>query len=178
VAPTHFGRLEPQLAALCDWNMRMYDLAAEACIQRSRRLAEQADRLEELRSDPDSTAGQVLEELLNLVCMPLVGWERMDDPATGEAIPYEPERLGEIVTLPEAMELIVRLRDAMALGVEAKKGSGSQSPSSTASSAPAATPASAKGASPNGPAESPSSSVPPAEGKEAAVPTAGTADGS
>ena len=39
VRPTRFGRLEPQLAAICDWNMRMYDLAAEACIQRSRKLA-------------------------------------------------------------------------------------------------------------------------------------------
>ncbi|GAH68009.1 unnamed protein product, partial [marine sediment metagenome] len=28
--------------ALCDWNMRMYDLAAEACIQRSPKLAAHA----------------------------------------------------------------------------------------------------------------------------------------
>jgi len=48
VTPTHFGRLEPQLAAVCDWNMRMYDLAAEACIHRSRKLAAQALMLDPL----------------------------------------------------------------------------------------------------------------------------------
>lgn len=48
VMPTRFGRLEPQLAAVCDWNMRMYDLAAEACIHRSRRFAEQALMLDPL----------------------------------------------------------------------------------------------------------------------------------
>jgi len=42
VRPTHFGRLAPQLAAISDWNMRMYDLAADACIQRSPKLAAHA----------------------------------------------------------------------------------------------------------------------------------------
>jgi len=48
VKPTHFGRLEPQLAALCESNMRMFDLAADACIQRSRRLAKLALMLDPL----------------------------------------------------------------------------------------------------------------------------------
>ena len=48
ITPTRFGYLEPQLAAICDWNMRMYDLAAEACIQRSRKLAAQALMLDPL----------------------------------------------------------------------------------------------------------------------------------
>ncbi len=48
ITPTHFGRLEPQLAALCDANMRMFDLAAEACIHRSRDLAAQALMLDPL----------------------------------------------------------------------------------------------------------------------------------
>ncbi len=35
VTPTHFGWLPPHLAAICDWNMRMYDLAATACVEKS-----------------------------------------------------------------------------------------------------------------------------------------------
>jgi alpha-galactosidase len=46
--PTRFGRLPAQCAALCDWHMRMYDLAADACIQRSLELATMALMLDPL----------------------------------------------------------------------------------------------------------------------------------
>lgn len=39
INPTRYGTLPPQMAALCDWNMRMYDLAANACIERSKEAA-------------------------------------------------------------------------------------------------------------------------------------------
>ncbi len=48
VIPTRYGKLPPQCAALCDWNMRMFDLAAEACIHKSRELAAQALMLDPL----------------------------------------------------------------------------------------------------------------------------------
>ena len=48
VAPTRYGKLPSQCAALCDWNMRMFDLAAEACIHKSRALAAQALMLDPL----------------------------------------------------------------------------------------------------------------------------------
>lgn len=48
VTPTHHGKLAPQCAALCDWNMRMLDLAATACIERSREAAAQALMLDPL----------------------------------------------------------------------------------------------------------------------------------
>lgn len=35
VHPTRYGKLPSQMAALCDWNMRMFDLAADAAIERS-----------------------------------------------------------------------------------------------------------------------------------------------
>ncbi len=35
VNPTSFGRLPPQMAAICDWQMRMYDLGATAAIEKS-----------------------------------------------------------------------------------------------------------------------------------------------
>ena len=39
VAPTRFGALPPQCAAVCEWNMRMVELAAIACLERSREAA-------------------------------------------------------------------------------------------------------------------------------------------
>ena len=48
IQPTHFGRLPPQCAAVCDSNMRMYDLAATACIERSREAAAHALMLDPL----------------------------------------------------------------------------------------------------------------------------------
>lgn len=45
---THFGALAPQCAALCDWNMRFYDLAAKACIEKSKEAAAHALMLDPL----------------------------------------------------------------------------------------------------------------------------------
>jgi len=42
IQPTRFGRLPKVMAAICDWQMRMYDLAADACIHRCRETAIQA----------------------------------------------------------------------------------------------------------------------------------------
>ena len=48
VTPTHFGPLPPQCAAVCDGNMRMFDLAAQACIEKSRERAVHAMLLDPL----------------------------------------------------------------------------------------------------------------------------------
>ena len=39
IQPTRYGSLPPQMAALCDWNMRMFDLGATAAIERSKEAA-------------------------------------------------------------------------------------------------------------------------------------------
>ena len=39
INPTRYGALPRQMAALCDSNMRMFDLGAQACIERSKELA-------------------------------------------------------------------------------------------------------------------------------------------
>ena len=39
VNPTRFGKLPPQMAAICDANMRMFDLGATAAIERSKEAA-------------------------------------------------------------------------------------------------------------------------------------------
>jgi alpha-galactosidase len=48
VQPIRFGRLPRQMAAICDWNMRMFDVAVEACIHKSKELAAQALMLDPL----------------------------------------------------------------------------------------------------------------------------------
>ena len=48
VQPTRYGYLPPQMAALCDWNMRMFDLGATAAIERSKEAAIHALMLDPL----------------------------------------------------------------------------------------------------------------------------------
>lgn len=48
ITPTRFGRLPKPMAALCESNMRMFDLAVDACIARSKALAAQALMLDPL----------------------------------------------------------------------------------------------------------------------------------
>ena len=48
VQPTHVGRLPKAMAALCDSNVRMFDIAADAAIHRSKKLAKEALSLDPL----------------------------------------------------------------------------------------------------------------------------------
>jgi len=48
LAPARYGHLPPQLAALCRANMSVFELAAIACIEKSREAAEQALMLDPL----------------------------------------------------------------------------------------------------------------------------------
>jgi alpha-galactosidase len=48
IQPTRYGYLPPQMAALCDWDMRMFDLGATAAIERSKAAAIHALMLDPL----------------------------------------------------------------------------------------------------------------------------------
>jgi len=50
VQPIRYGRLPKQMAAICDSNMRMFDLGADACIHRSKEMAVHALYLDPLTS--------------------------------------------------------------------------------------------------------------------------------
>jgi alpha-galactosidase len=50
VTPTRFGKLPPQMAAICASNMSMYDLAATAAIEKSKEAAIYALMLDPLTS--------------------------------------------------------------------------------------------------------------------------------
>jgi alpha-galactosidase len=65
VRPTRFGDLPPQMAALCDWNMRMFDLGATAAIQRSKEAAIHALMLDPLTAAVCSPA-EIREMTLEL----------------------------------------------------------------------------------------------------------------
>lgn len=49
--PTIYGRLPKVMAAICDWQMRMYDLAADACVHKDLKRA-----IESLMLDPLTSA--------------------------------------------------------------------------------------------------------------------------
>jgi alpha-galactosidase len=65
VQPTHFGRLPKNMAAICDSNMRFFDLGADAAIHRSRDLAIQALMLDPLTSAVCSP-GEIKEMALKM----------------------------------------------------------------------------------------------------------------
>ena len=48
INPTRYGYLPPQMAALCDWNMRMFDIGATAAVERSKEAAIHALMLDPL----------------------------------------------------------------------------------------------------------------------------------
>ena len=50
IQPTRYGKLPKQMAAICDANMRMFDLAADAAIHRSKEMAKYALALDPLTS--------------------------------------------------------------------------------------------------------------------------------
>ncbi len=50
IHPTKAGRLPKQMAAICDSNMRMFDLAADAAVEKSKQLAAWALMLDPLSS--------------------------------------------------------------------------------------------------------------------------------
>ena len=56
IQPLRFGALPPQMAALCDWNMRMFDLGATAAIERSKEAAIHALLLDPLTAAACSPA--------------------------------------------------------------------------------------------------------------------------
>jgi len=77
---------------------------------------------------------EAIDKTLDILRKGLVGWGNMKDPATGEAIPYEPANLDTLLILDEAQELLVRFRDHSP-SEEDKKKFDSPSPSNTDTSA-------------------------------------------
>jgi alpha-galactosidase len=64
VRPIRYGSLPPQMAAPCDWNMRMFDLAAQAAMLKSKEAAIHALLLDPLTAavlSPAEIRAMVLE---------------------------------------------------------------------------------------------------------------------
>jgi alpha-galactosidase len=65
ITPTAYGDLPPQMAAICRSNMSMFDLAAQAAIEKSKELAIYATMLDPLTAAACSPA-QIKEMVLKL----------------------------------------------------------------------------------------------------------------
>ena len=63
--PTRYGKLPAQMAGVCDWNMRMFDLAATACIEQSKEAAAHALMLDPL-SAAVCTPGEIREMTMKM----------------------------------------------------------------------------------------------------------------
>ncbi len=59
-------------------------------------------------SEKGSEGLRILFEVIN---SGLVGWGNMVDPQTDDPIPFEPERLGQLLTLNEAFELHEKMKN-------------------------------------------------------------------
>ena len=77
ISPTRFGPLPPQMAGVCGWNVTMFDLAATACIERSKEAALHALLLDPLTAAvlPPRDIKQMFERMCEAERDWLGGWE-------------------------------------------------------------------------------------------------------
>ena len=55
--------------------------------------------------EESQTGAEAIDKLFEVICFNLVGWGQMIDPSTGEKIPFDKEKLIDLVTFDEAREL-------------------------------------------------------------------------
>ena len=79
------------------------------------RMSEQLDK-----RDTEKASDYIKAEM-DVLFSTLVGWDNMYDPKTGEAIPFARENFDDIVTSPEAGELLGAALKSQYLSVEDKK---------------------------------------------------------
>jgi len=96
-------------------------------------LAQFADDKEALQA---RSVKEIVSELLALLSRHVAGWSNVVD-ASGAAVPFSADALGQVLTLDEAWELYDAIRQQSRLSVTEKNVSTSPSASPTASSAAA-----------------------------------------
>jgi len=74
-----------------------------------RQLASFNEKLDELGKNKDASTDNVMDEIFETAAIGLVGWVNMFDPQSKEPIPYDKNKLEDVVTMSEVMELIVKL---------------------------------------------------------------------
>ena len=98
------------------------------------RVAELTDSWEAAREEKKDAKG-LMQEVLDIVAGRLVGWSNLKDEA-GKPIPFDPEKLPDVVTVGEIFELMYKFRSGAALEADARKNSERPSSSGSESSAP------------------------------------------
>ena len=67
--------------------------------------------LEDKGTESPLTGAQTTEVNFQLLSFFLVGWDNMRDPPTGKKIPFDPQKLNQIVTPDEADELMCKFSE-------------------------------------------------------------------
>jgi len=80
------------------------------------RVCEANNTLEKCETD-----SEIIDKVYGACRIGLVGWENIIDPATNEPMPFEPDKLEDVLAITEATELMVKLRASGILGAECKK---------------------------------------------------------
>jgi hypothetical protein len=86
------------------------------------RILELSDSLQ--RAEDNLAARKAV---IDSIALTLSGWRNMNDPDTGEAIPYSEENLSAVLCVDEALELLGKVRTANHLEVDDLGNSGSPS---------------------------------------------------
>jgi hypothetical protein len=73
-----------------------------------RKLAAFHDRLDALKNEQAGGIDKIVDEVVRAATTNLIGWVNMIDPQGGP-IPFSLDNFEDIVTMPEAQELIVKL---------------------------------------------------------------------
>ena len=64
---------------------------------------------------------EIIDLVFGVCRIGLVGWENIIEPATGKPMPFEPDRLEDVLAITEATELMVMVRASGILGADCKK---------------------------------------------------------
>ena len=76
-----------------------------------RKMNQRAKQIDDCKNVEDALA-----ELCSMITAHLVGWENMTNPATGQPLKFNKNKLADLITMNEAWELIAGIKDQ---GVEA-----------------------------------------------------------
>ncbi len=120
-------------------------------------IAAVGDRMDQVADDD---LDGMMDTLIDTIAIPLCAWHHLREP-TGDEVPYDPDRIGYVLSPQEIQELIFAYMAESQLGVADKKKSASPAPSAQAPSAPTADRPTPAGTAP-APTNQPSSNAPAA----------------
>lgn len=71
--------------------------------------------------DASGDADRIIDSALDAAEVCLIGWENMNDPATGDAIPFSRDAIGDVLSLEEMTEVFGAVLDSSKVDAGDKK---------------------------------------------------------